>query len=154
MHVWESDEQLELVCVRGGVHFPPYVRGFEPVMLVPGKKWNALSTHELRNEKGEILENIWRFSKLRISIPPFSYHIENKEMEFYWKSEDYDHFSNIGGKNYHENFLQWREKGIKPHVFCMNQQIRKPDLYIVTLTRKKIKTFDHARDLLKLEEGR
>jgi hypothetical protein len=92
--------------------YPDVPLGFKIVeVMTKCSKYSDLSPYCLENEKGELMENIWQFSKIYKEITKQSIKYSNWDNRVIWKHGNEIH---INEKNeITEKYWEWREKGLK-----------------------------------------
>jgi len=86
--------------------------GYTNILIHPGQPYAALSPYDLRNEKGELLENLWQFAKLYSSVPAqdqWSYIAGYNGKVQIWSHPAEVHISREEGIT--QAYWQWRAKG-------------------------------------------
>ena len=69
-----------------------------------------LSPYYLKNEKGEIMENVWQFSKVYEKVPKVKLFYSRYDNTVIWEHKEEKHIED--GK-INDNYKKWREKGFK-----------------------------------------
>lgn len=89
----------------------PHIDGFTQVIsLTPeGSRYGNLSPYSLRNETGELLENVWQFSKVYPRVPggPVRYAARSKKIVWDWPAQV--HLDLEGNPT--AEYWQWRKAG-------------------------------------------
>ena len=100
---------------KKGKTIDPCYSGFEKVLcLTKSTKYGSLSPYCLVNDKGQIMENIWQFSKMYESVPNVTQRYSRFDQTVIWDHPRETHLSKndegkwIPNKNYH----LWRAKGM------------------------------------------
>jgi len=80
------------VHYQGNKQVVPQYDGYSPVVvLTKSSRYGSLGPYELRNDAGQIMENIWQFSKLYSSVPAVSvpYTRWNRKIVWSWPAEQH-----------------------------------------------------------------
>lgn len=96
---------------KGGYDIPSY-ESFEPiiVMMKSHSPWYPLSPYELKNKKGQIMENIWQFSKVYKEVPKSIQYKSRYDRTVIWNHHEEVHVLEDGTVT--DEYYQWREKGM------------------------------------------
>lgn len=99
------------VPAPGGGYTIPSYDGFEPivVMMKSHSKWHSLSPYELKNSKGQIMENIWQFSKVYEVVPKSTQYKSRYDKTVIWQHPEERHLDN---QELTEAYYEWRRKGV------------------------------------------
>lgn len=87
----------------------PQYDGFMPIIVMtPSTKYGSLSPYSLKNEKGQIMENIWQFSKVYERVPKVeeTYSRYNPKIIWSWPLERHVENGKLTKK-----YIKWREAG-------------------------------------------
>ena len=96
---------------RDGTFVDPEFKGFTPIIVMTKcyKKWFPLSPYALTNERGQIMENIFQFSKVYAKIPARTCHYSRYDDRVIWKHGAEVHVDEKG--NLTKEYKKWRKKG-------------------------------------------
>lgn len=88
----------------------PTIEGFTNivVMMISHSKWYPLSPYTLKNEKNQIFENIWQFSKVYEKVPKSVQKYSRYNNRIIWNHPAEIHIKN---ENLTDEYYKWREKG-------------------------------------------
>jgi len=88
----------------------PNFPGFTPILcLTPSTKYGKLGPYCLEKD-GQILENIWQFSKVYKFVPAVCERYSRYDQTIIWKNPAQNHLDE--NDNLTQNYLEWREKGM------------------------------------------
>ena len=73
-------------------------------------KYSSLSPYCLKNESGELMENIWQFSKIYRQVGKQSIKYSNWDNRIIWEHDSEVH---ILDNKITKEYWAWREKGFK-----------------------------------------
>lgn len=100
-------------CTYGnGTRIDPSFEGFEPILVLncSHSKWGALGPCLLKNEKGQIMENLWKFSQVHQSIPKTMQRYSRYDSKIIWSHPAETHMLADGTLT--PEYFAWREKGM------------------------------------------
>ena len=93
---------------------PPHELGVKSVIIhTPGPYWgNTLSPYVLKNELGQLLENVWQFSKIYKKVDAQKIHLSSKHpnSRVIWAHPEEVHLDESGNPT--PAYWAWREKGM------------------------------------------
>jgi hypothetical protein len=97
---------------KNGSFTDPSFEGFTPiiVMTYSYKDWYELSPYALKNNKDQILENIWQFSKVYKNVPNYTAFYSRYNKKIIWTHNAETHIDNNG--NLTDKYWKWRSKGM------------------------------------------
>jgi hypothetical protein len=97
---------------NGNRVYPTVPDGYKVIeVMTKCSKYSDLSPYCLENEKGELMENIWQFSKIYKEIPKQSIKYSNWDNRIIWKHVGESHINE--NDDITEKYWEWREKGFK-----------------------------------------
>lgn len=97
---------------KNGKYTDPEYPGFTPILCLTEKTaYSSLSPYCLKNSRGEILENIWQFSKVYYTIPNSVQRISRYNSTVIWSHPAETHIDADG--NITDEYFKWRKKGMK-----------------------------------------
>lgn len=97
---------------QGNKQVVPTYDGYTPiVVLTKSSAYGSLGPYELRNDKDQIMENIWQFSKIYPYVPKIEvpYTRWNRKIVWQWPAEQ--HVDMVTGKPL-PSYWNWREQGM------------------------------------------
>jgi len=97
---------------RGRICKAPSFEGFTPFVVLTKKssKYGSLGPYHLRNEKGQILENVWQFSKVYKTVPEVSIPFSSTDKTIVWRHGAETHVDKDGSLT--PEYHAWRERGM------------------------------------------
>jgi hypothetical protein len=140
-----------------------HTQGYTPIIIHPGYEYESLSPYDLKNSQGNILENLWQFSKIYekvYEIKTLSYIKGYRGKVLIWDHPPENHL--IDGYPTDE-YWNWREKGFNneyavryPNGFshraeCLGSYLKKGGHYYLLdyiTARKKIYCHTHIDALV------
>jgi len=102
---------------KGQISYPSF-DGFTSiiVMMRSHSKFASLSPYYLKNEKGQLMENIWQFSKLYEIVPKTTQRFSRWNQRIIWDHPREVHFKKENGNpdegEITNDYWKWREKGM------------------------------------------
>ena len=88
----------------------PYYDNFENIIvLTKSSKYGALGPYVLKNEEGQIMENIWQFSKIYQEVPKSVQYYSQWDKTVIWDHPKETHLDKEG--NILSKYYIWRGKG-------------------------------------------
>jgi len=94
----------------GGKRVDPSFDGFEPiVVMTQSSKYGAIGPYCLKNDKGQIMENIWQFFKLYKEVPATTQTYSRWDRRIIWSHPAETHVLEDGTIT--EAYFRWRQKG-------------------------------------------
>ena len=95
---------------NGGRRIDPKYDGFKNIIvLMKGhSKWGALGPYELKNESGQIMENIWQASKVYPKVPSVCERYSRYNPTIIWKHPAEKHVNDDGTLS--EEYKKWRHQ--------------------------------------------
>jgi hypothetical protein len=109
---------------NGKKQFPSYP-GFETIeVMTASTKYGSLSPYQLKNSKGQSLENIWQFSKVYSVVPKSTQRFSRYNQTVIWshpkelhcfKEIQEDSTQYLDSLYLTEEYWNWREKGFNNH---------------------------------------
>lgn len=90
------------------------IDGFTTVVVTTRSRseYSDLSPFYLTNERGQIVENVWQFSKLYARVPHSKQTFSRWNKTVIWEYPEEDHVTVLNGQMYpNTNYLRWRELG-------------------------------------------
>lgn len=112
---------------RNGTYQDPSFPNFKPILcLTKSSAYGSLGPYELKNEKGQIMENIYQFSKVYEIVPKTIQRASRYDSTIIWNHKEERHINIIETKLENKNeieisyeilpeYFQWRKK-------CMNSK--------------------------------
>ena len=100
---------------QNGKRVDPSYPGFEPiVVMTKSTKYGSLGPYCLKNEKGQIMENIWQFSKVYPTVPATIQRYSRYDRRVIWDHPTEIHAmqNNDGSYTITPEYLTWRYKGM------------------------------------------
>ena len=106
---------------KGQVSYPSFDGFTNIIVMMRGhSKYSTLSPYYLKNEKGQIMENIWQFSKLYEIVPKTTQRFSRWNQRIIWehpreihfKTETNDETGNPVEGEITPAYWKWREKGM------------------------------------------
>lgn len=96
---------------RGRTFIPKYP-GYTTIVVLTEKtnKWGVLSPYSLRNDKGQLIECAWQFSKVYRTVPKVNIPYSSSQRQIVWSWPAETHIDDNG--NFTEDFWRWRLTGI------------------------------------------
>lgn len=90
----------------------PKFENFESILcLTPSySEYGKLGPYALKNEKGQLLENVWQFSKIYPHLPRVSIPLSARNQEIVWQWQQDEHYKD--GHVLKEPYLKWRRAGM------------------------------------------
>jgi hypothetical protein len=73
------------------------------------KDWYELSPYSLKNKKGQIMENIWQFSKVYETVPAYTAYYSRYNKKVIWEHGAETHVKSDKLTN---DYWKWRQKGM------------------------------------------
>lgn len=96
---------------KNGKRIDPTFDGFLPIVcLTKSSKWGSLGPYVLTNEKGQIMENIWQFSKVYKNIPKSIQYYSKWNKTIIWNHPEEKHITENGELT--NEYFNWRIKGM------------------------------------------
>lgn len=101
--------------------FIPEYDGYTTIVVLTEKtnKYGAISPYSLRNEQGQLIENVYQFSKCYKTVPTARIPYSSGQRQIVWEWPAENHIDDDG--NFTEEFWKWRLTG-KNH----KQPVRNP----------------------------
>ncbi len=103
-------------CVyQNNQRIDPTYSGYEQILvLTKSSKYGSLGPYCLKNEKGQIMENIWQFSKVYQTVPKSVQRYSKYDRTVIWDHPAETHATINPDSNYTltGEYLKWRNKGI------------------------------------------
>lgn len=89
----------------------PHMEGFENILVLmrSHSKWSKLGPYYLRNEKGEIFENIWQFSKIYRTVPQSTQRYSQWNPDIIWQWPAETHINE--NDEVTDAYWKWRKAG-------------------------------------------
>lgn len=101
-----------IIFKNGKRIYPNTPDGYKVVeVMTKCSKYSSLSPYCLQNNKEEIMENIWQFSKIYKQIEKQSIKYSNWDNTIIWEHDKETHVSH--DNKILDQYWSWREKGIK-----------------------------------------
>ncbi len=103
-------------CIyKPGGYSHPVFAGFAPCpVLTKSSKYGSLGPYLLKNDKGEIMENIWQFSKVYETVPDSCQRYSRYDQTIIWHHSSEKHAVVTDEEVTMEPaYFTWREKGFK-----------------------------------------
>lgn len=96
--------------VGGKIQLPEYA-GFTRIVVMTERmgKYGQLSPYSLKNSQGQILENVWQFSKVYANVPEVSIPYSSKQSKIVWAYPAETHLNEDG--TLREEYWRWRMSG-------------------------------------------
>jgi hypothetical protein len=89
----------------------PYYEDFENVMVMTkSSKYGELGPYVLKNDKGQIMENIWQFQKIFEEVPHSVQYYSRWDRTVIWSHCAEKHIDSDG--NILDTYYNWRKKGL------------------------------------------
>jgi hypothetical protein len=107
---------------KGQVSYPSFEGFTEIIVMMRGhSKYSSLSPYYLKNEKGEIMENIWQFSKLYEVVPKTTQRFSRWNNKIIWEHPREIHYNtevrdakgNPEEGQITDAYWAWRKKGFQ-----------------------------------------
>lgn len=97
---------------RGNRTDPSYP-GFTPIIVLmkSHSDYGELGPYDLKNESGQIFENIYQFQKVYKKIPSTTQYYSRWSNQVIWKQEEETHIDEKTGE-VNDNYWKWRNRGI------------------------------------------
>jgi len=93
-----------------GGYIDPVFPGFKPIIVMTASTaYGELSPYSLTNKKGQIIENVWQYSKIYETIPDVKIPYSKYDSKIIWEHPKETHLNN--GK-ITKTYWKWREKGM------------------------------------------
>lgn len=95
----------------GNTFTDPKYKDFTPILVLMNShsKWGSLGPYLLTNEKGQIFENIWQFSKVYPKVPRSIQYYSRYDKTVIWDHPAEIHIDDED--NLTKEYFAWREKG-------------------------------------------
>lgn len=89
----------------------PTCEGFEQIIVImkSHSKYYSLSPYYLKNDKNQIMENVWQFSKVYEVVPKSIQHYSRYDKTVIWEYNEERHIKN---EVVLPAYWKWREKGM------------------------------------------
>lgn len=85
------------------------------VVLTKSSTYGSLGPYVLKNDKGQIMENIWQFSKIYQRVPASTQHYSRYDKTIIWKYPATNFVTPTGTLTV--EYLDWRSRGYNnPHA--------------------------------------
>lgn len=100
------------ITYKDGLPIHPAFTGFTPIVVVSKtSSYGSLSPYELKDEYGQILENIWQFSKIYRHVPALKQAYSPQHPEWIiWKQKEDTHTDEFGDPL--PSYWEWRSAGM------------------------------------------
>ena len=97
---------------KNGKWIDPSFPGFTPVLVLmkSHSKWGELGPYLLKNDKNQIMENIWQFAKVYEKVPKTIQYYSQYDKTVIWSHPAENHYSPETDE-LSEEYWNWREKG-------------------------------------------
>lgn len=107
--------------LQGRVILPEY-HGYTRITVMTPRfgKYHALGPYSLRNQKGQILENVWQFSKVYPRIPSVSIPYSSRDRTIVWEWPAEKHLDSNNEPT--AEYWRWREAGMN-HEFPVRNPV-------------------------------
>jgi hypothetical protein len=100
-----------IIYSKGGKPIYPSCKGYTPIIvLTKSSPYGDLGPYVLKNEKDQIMENIWQFSKVYPWIPATKQVYSRWDSTIIWDHPKEVHIDEDGTPN--DLYWAWREKGM------------------------------------------
>ncbi len=97
---------------NGGKKVFPRYDDFIPIeVMTPSTKYGSLSPYSLKNDKGQLMENIWQFSKIYESVPITKQYYSRYDHAVIWQQKKTE--VHIVGDEIKSDYWKWRKRGFK-----------------------------------------
>lgn len=94
---------------KKGKRVDPFYAGFTPIIvLTASSEYGALGPYVLKNEQGQIMENIWQFSKIYAQVPETTQRYSRWDKRITWQHGSETHYAN---SQLTDAYWAWRKKG-------------------------------------------
>jgi hypothetical protein len=95
----------------GKVILPSYPEYTTVTVMTPRfGKYHKLGPYSLRNDEGQILENVWQFSKVYPKVPKVNIPYSSGDRRIVWQWPEEVHLDDEGNPN--RQYWQWRNTGM------------------------------------------
>lgn len=104
--------ELRVGTIRydNGVKRYPFFEGYSLIeVMTPSTEYGSLSPYVLKNNKGQLMENVWQFSKVYSKIPAQTITYSRWDNRIIWKRGAETHITN-GTVN--DSYKKWRHDGM------------------------------------------
>lgn len=122
----------------------PKIDGYESIVcLTKSSKYGSLGPYELKDENGQIIENIWQFSKIYKNVPKVEIPYTRRYPIIVWKWPAEIHIEN---EEPNDNYWNWREMGMKnnmPVRYPVGMSHRKNCVYSIMGTKDSYVKLDY-----------
>ena len=99
------------IVYEGGKSVHPSYPGYTPILvLTRSSPYGSLGPYVLKNEKGQLMENVWQFSKLYPWVPAARQTYSRWDSRVIWEHPQETHIDKNGRPN--DKYWAWREKGL------------------------------------------
>lgn len=88
---------------------PEFSNFTQIIVLMKSSAYGSLGPYLLKNEKGQIMENIWQFSKIYATVPISLQRYSRYDPTIIWEQDAETH---IDKGNLTEEYWQWRKRGL------------------------------------------
>uniref|UniRef100_A0A6C0EK58 Uncharacterized protein n=1 Tax=viral metagenome TaxID=1070528 RepID=A0A6C0EK58_9ZZZZ len=89
---------------------PSYPNFKQIICMTKSTAYGELSPYCLKNEKGQILENVWQFSKLYDHVPYSRQTYSRYDSRVIWEHKAERHVNDTGSPT--QDYWRWRERGM------------------------------------------
>lgn len=94
-----------------GTNYPSYPNYTSIIVMMKShSKWGVIGPYLLKNDKDEIMENIWQFSKVYEKVPRSIQRYSRWDNTIIWDHPEETHFKD---NELTPEYFNWREKGMK-----------------------------------------
>lgn len=99
------------IIYEGGKAVYPSYSGYTPILvLTKSSPYGSLGPYVLKNERGQIMENVWQFSKLYPWVPASKQTFSRWDGRVIWEHPQETHIDD--NKQPTAKYWKWREKGL------------------------------------------
>jgi len=100
------------IYTKNGKFIDPEMDGFKQIFVLTKsyKDWWELSPYALKNDKGQIMENVWQFSKVYKDVPERTAKYSRYDNRIIWQHPAEVHMNEDGTLK--PEYWAWREKGM------------------------------------------
>lgn len=96
---------------KKGKRTDPSYPGFTPIVVLMSShsEWGVLGPYNMKNEKGQIFENVWQFQRAFEKVPATTQYYSRWSNIITWQHPEETHLINDEPTN---EYWKWREKGM------------------------------------------